>query len=239
MKHSSSIRASAFTLIELLVVITIIAILAALLFPVFSSVFETSHRTKCLNNLHQLTIAWVAAADERRGNLISPTPGGTTGWIGDPSIVTNVEMGVLFPYVRDVKVYRCPTDKSTRRVNYSLSCHLGSPSQGSNPLLNLSQITKPGGTIVFSEEWDPRSPFGPQGCIGLCEHPNTWWDYPGIWHQTGSAFSFADGHAEYWIWKDAAYIKTINDKVWHDAPAKNTTLQAADYNRTADAYWGR
>ncbi len=66
MKHFSAPR-RAFTLIEILVVVAIIALLAALLFPVFSRVREEGRKTSCLNNMNQLGLAFQQYAADSRG----------------------------------------------------------------------------------------------------------------------------------------------------------------------------
>ena len=73
MKTGMSNRSRAFTLIELLVVIAIIAILAAILLPVYSAAQERAHRTGCLNNLKQLGGAIQIFADEHNDQLPGPT----------------------------------------------------------------------------------------------------------------------------------------------------------------------
>jgi prepilin-type N-terminal cleavage/methylation domain-containing protein len=104
-----------FTLIELLVVITIIAILAALLFPVFSTVREMGYRSACLNNLKQVTYASLVFAHDHRDYLPFTTWASLNGkwrpgWAyntltGNSNDVTN---GTLWVYLGDARVYHCP-----------------------------------------------------------------------------------------------------------------------------------
>lgn len=110
-------RRSGFTLIELLVVIAIVAILAAILFPVFLSAKERGRQAKCLNNLKQLTTAFLAYADDNDG--LTPRVAPYCVWVPDAknwcgTIVTfgqtDVRQGSLWKYVRSQGVYICPTD---------------------------------------------------------------------------------------------------------------------------------
>src|SRR5436309_9575859 len=76
MKHRCCLR-SGFTLIELLVVIAIIAILAAILFPVFARARESARRTGCVSNVNQLGKAWMMYVqdwDERFPPRLPPPP---------------------------------------------------------------------------------------------------------------------------------------------------------------------
>lgn len=52
------VRRTAFTVLELLIVIAIIALIAALLFPLFAGARKKARETQCMNNLHQVYVAW-------------------------------------------------------------------------------------------------------------------------------------------------------------------------------------
>lgn len=102
-----------FTLIELLVVVAIIAILAAILYPVLVSAREQARQKKCLANLKQLATACRTYADDNNGH--SPNPAyvvkvpdweGLQWWRG--RVVP--QKGQIWPYVRNAEVYECPSD---------------------------------------------------------------------------------------------------------------------------------
>ena len=94
-----------FTLIELLVVIAIIAILAALLFPVFTSARERARQTDCASNLHQIASALLMYAHDNDDNLpdayyYSPTSSGPVTWREH-----------IYPlYIRSKDLFLCPSN---------------------------------------------------------------------------------------------------------------------------------
>ena len=111
----SSKSRSGFTLIELLVVIAIIAILAAILFPVFAQAREQARKTSCLSNMKQIgtaTMMYLQDYDESFPKVDwnngvpheAKLPDGRTyqGWVVWPAL--------MFPYIKNTQVYVCPTD---------------------------------------------------------------------------------------------------------------------------------
>ena len=106
-----------FTLIELLVVIAIIAILAAILFPVFAQVREKARQTTCASNLKQIGAAfamYVQDYDERlpdRRDLKNAFPGGFKPWTDWPTSDPRAGWAavVMEPYVRSNALWTCPS----------------------------------------------------------------------------------------------------------------------------------
>jgi prepilin-type N-terminal cleavage/methylation domain-containing protein len=98
-------RGRGFTLIELLVVIAIIAILAAVLFPVFSRAREVARITKCASNLGQLGKAIKMYCNDNDGNFPAASCDGSWRSMGRAPLYE-----LLDPYVKDKGIYRCPSD---------------------------------------------------------------------------------------------------------------------------------
>ena len=159
-------KKSAFTLIELLVVIAIIAILAAILFPVFAQAREKARQTQCLNNLKQIITAWSMYSNDYDG-MACPTADDSfvIWWDGkDDTWGTTgkfyYDEGFLGPYLKNGKINKCPsyTGKSFDRENtgYAYNAYIGGEYQWATGLYepepaNIGNINKPSETIVFAD----------------------------------------------------------------------------------------
>ena len=141
-------RHHGFTLIELLVVIAIIAILAAILFPVFQKVRENARRAACQSNLKQLGLAFVQYsqdADEKFPGGTAPTGdanyGQGTGWAGQ-----------IYPFVKSNGVYVCPDD-SYKTISYGYNQNVATGGTGvvpGNPA-SLADFSASTQTILLDE----------------------------------------------------------------------------------------
>ena len=230
MKNNTTMqrKISGFTLIELLVVIAIIAILAAILFPVFARARENARRSSCLSNLKQIGLGVMQYSQDYDEFLPSGTVGGTyqagRGWSGQ-----------ILPYVKSQQVFVCPNEQGRPGVavtpgeayySYAYNHGLlreenGSAYDNFSSLKNLAaynatamtvMLHEAGGPDYVLEEGENRSVISnarevnssgqgvPQGTV---MYPQSSWMFQqspqsSFRHMEGSNFLCADGHAKWY-----------------------------------------
>ena len=223
-------KQSGFTLVELLVVIGIIALLVAILLPALNQARESARRVQCASNTRQLTMAWLMYASENKGRLCSsnsqkippldpmngfllagfkpPYKPGFWSWIGAGARERSIEGGMLWPYLKDVNVFRCPEAVYDPNSNYQINGLLAGSVGIPQTFLSMSQIRRASNTLVFIESWDPTgwlvdsfdTPIYPARLFST-------YNLPGQTHcakggGAGCTVSFADGHAIFWQYGD-------------------------------------
>ena len=188
-----------FTLIELLVVIAIIAILAAILFPVFARAREKARQSSCLSNQKQIALGWhmyVQDYDERIP-AYSRLVGGA--WI------LRVHE-VIEPYIKSTQIWACPSDdhNNSNYIGYGYNCYYLGDWRSSPPSAwVLADVTYPAECFIFGEGkgWPYIEPPGVEDDRMRFEP-----------HNGGANYSFCDGHAK-WMAKSTVYCK-----VWPSVP---------------------
>jgi prepilin-type processing-associated H-X9-DG protein len=189
----------------LLVVIAIIAILAAILFPVFAQAREKARQSTCLNNLKQLGVGMRLYMDDYDGTYPMSGLLNRPGWIfAIADFKIDVTRGQIYPYVKSKGAYFCPSDplggqkaaNSPTFLSYSINGIFCTSSGESDPWklmdrpISEAAVPYPADTILLLEE-SLRS-AGPQGGNKLRGGVNDGLIIP---HAIGGADVVADFHS--------------------------------------------
>jgi prepilin-type N-terminal cleavage/methylation domain-containing protein/prepilin-type processing-associated H-X9-DG protein len=216
-----------FTLIELLVVIAIIAILAAILFPVFAQAREKARQITCASNEKQLGLAFMQYVQDNNETFPSGVPTnlavtwttyqGGEGWAGE-----------IYPYVKSGGAYNCPDDPNFDQpahvpaevpVSYCYNLNLApTPTTGNATGLALAQLNAPASTVILFEISNST--------VNLLTDTNTGGaDGVGV-SGSSDGTNWVNG-AAWWIWfetgamggrQDVGFVDSISTQ-WIDNPA--------------------
>jgi len=202
-------RRRGFTLIELLVVIAIIAILAAILFPVFAKAREKARQTSCVSNEKQIVLGLLMYAQDYDESLMAPRlPGVGCPDGNNPSGTDNGHRTwkvIVQPYVKNLQLFRCPSEATTRfesgvaqegiqdiRGHYGLNNATTCGSKGWTAGIRAFQ--SPASLILIAESPLPDTGGHHVGCSLGCCNGTGWWR---LIHSGGMNFGFYDGHAKW------------------------------------------
>ncbi|MBD3292375.1 MAG: prepilin-type N-terminal cleavage/methylation domain-containing protein [Armatimonadia bacterium] len=187
-----------FTLIELLVVIAIIAILAAILFPVFARAREKARQTSCLSNLKQIALgALMYAQDYDERTLKNGDWDGTHYW-----------QLTIEPYTKNEQIFACPSDGRGDFMYHGQHLYFGYANMTHRGQV-LANIKKPAQTVMTGDGCHPAVEY-PRGATpdccgawrsiyqgGWCENSGA--PEPGdMHHNEGNNVAFFDGHAKWY-----------------------------------------
>lgn len=215
-----------FTLIELLVVIAIIAILAAILFPVFARARENARRSSCLSNMKQLTLAAMQYSQDYDEKFVGAAQG--FGPAGGATVGEDYWGSRVQPYVKSIQIAICPSfghdaacgaDMTDSRFSsYGENLNLGwrynyEPAYwAAIPLKSLSSVANSAETVFFVETHSSAYPTcGDYGAVSGNQP-----DYRGTQiafnrHFDGTNVAFVDGHAK---WLKAAVLQSTSNDIW-------------------------
>jgi prepilin-type N-terminal cleavage/methylation domain-containing protein/prepilin-type processing-associated H-X9-DG protein len=205
----------AFTLIELLVVIAIIAILAAILFPVFAQAKEAAKKTACLSNTKQIGTAamlYLGDADDCFPPATSPVYNGNDysarrWWLSVDRVggvsKLNRSGGILQPYLKGYVVQDCPSSSGQLEANSPTGMDKSGSSYGYNAYAatanfrNAGAWDRPAESVLVGEtgfflggKLYSRETLDPPAGATTLSYPTTMG-----WHNDSSNFTWIDGHA--------------------------------------------
>ena len=176
----------AFTLWEVLFVVTIIGILAAILFPTLSNLggtpYPNKHRSQCISNLKQMGLGLIQYTQDYDGKA-PPISNARGGW-----------RRLVFLYVRSETVFRCPAARGdkTGATDYFFNARLA----GANGKLSLNRNAKSVAFTILSGDGADDADVS----ANLSQFPNAWRtdeSSPAWRHLDGANYLFIDGHVKW------------------------------------------
>jgi prepilin-type N-terminal cleavage/methylation domain-containing protein/prepilin-type processing-associated H-X9-DG protein len=201
-----------FTLIELLVVIAIIAILAAILFPVFAKAREKARQSSCLSNAKQIMLGVLQYAQDYDETLPY-----ASHW-GEPTPLNWWQY--LDAYVKNTQIFKCPSQNGATDDygwNYqNFGYRAAANDYRNNPGVSLGAILMPAETILIGDDPDlPVATMYGGGSIYIYGPVQSTPPTDGIGnvsgrHNGGANYAFCDGHAKWLSRSDAAG----QDRLW-------------------------
>jgi len=217
----------AFTLIELLVVIAIIAILAAILFPVFAQAREKARQATCVSNVKQISLGTAMYAQDFDECL--PQASRTDGCIDSTGAIGDLRwMHQIHPYVKNAGVHSCPSDARSTPWDPRACSNYADYGYNAFFLNNqpLAAFAKPADTIAIADG-DGSGSMGNRFRIrpDVQTGPNTWDGAPwSNWtvtaqsrviyrHQNQAIVGFLDGHAKSMRRGDVNFTANTEDGV--------------------------
>ena len=224
-----------FTRTDLTVLIAVIGLLVVVMLPALAGDRAVSETYRCLNNLRQLTTAWMMYSGDNSDTICRT--GGTFSGVADPyspsaqpgELLANwvlgidayspnpdfIRNGLLYAYVRDLSIYKCPADLKT--VNGAPTLRSVSMNAWMNPINTEGQLDPD--YVIFRVQPDIRNPAATWLLIDenpnsindgwFLARPNTftmWRDIPAAYHRGGAGISFADTHVEIKRWTDRIVV---------------------------------
>jgi prepilin-type N-terminal cleavage/methylation domain-containing protein/prepilin-type processing-associated H-X9-DG protein len=176
-------RKRGFTLIELLVVIAIIAILAAILFPVFAKARAKARQTSCLSNFRQLMVAHLSYVQDYDETFVAFDGVPADGGPGD-----GINWAVkIMPYVRNDGIFWCPEAgwQGASAAADGWLCHFGMNFFYAAPLVNAVLIPGHAGTTYYKGQ--PQAAWAsPANSVYAVD--GGYWDQ-GYWWDNGAGYS--------------------------------------------------
>lgn len=205
-------RDSGFTLIEILVVIAIIAVLAAILFPVFASAREAARRVSCQSNLKQIGIAFLLYAQDANNRLPQTVDGSdgenvTGGWnfytsfdgTGQNSVF-DMGQSTLMPYLKNTGIFVCPSDEVDEATGNSYAANgcLFSDTEvdGRKAGKGLVRFSAASSWMLLGEEASDTDPSATSTDDGYLSLPAS--NVVSTRHDEGSNVLFVDGHVRWY-----------------------------------------